>query len=157
MATYPPAVERWRPIVAKYFPPELVDKALYVISHESKGNPSAVGDGGAARGLFQIQDNRNFASRPDAAYLDNPENNIKYAAQALGAARGNWKDWGEGTENMAPYDPKTGKGRFGALGNNPYQGGGNAVNGRAPMATTIEGEGGGGAGGGDTNSSEYQR
>lgn len=120
MATYSPQVERWRPLVEKYFPPELVDKALYVINGESGGNPNAVGDGGAARGLFQIQDSRNFAGRPDAAYLDDPENNIRYAAQVLGAANNKWTDWGEGsTYNGQP---------FGALGNNPYPGGSNVSN-----------------------------
>lgn len=114
MATYSPEVERWRPLVEKYFPPALVDKALYVIQGESGGNAGAVGDGGAARGLFQIQDNRNFASRPDAAYLDDPENNIRYAAQQLGAAEGKWSDWGEGSS----YNGQA----FGALGNNPYPG-----------------------------------
>ncbi|MCZ2111285.1 MAG: lytic transglycosylase domain-containing protein [Dehalococcoidia bacterium] len=113
---YSPEVERWRPLVEKYFPPELVDKALYVIQHESGGNPGAVGDGGAARGLFQIQDNRNFPTRPDAAYLDDPENNIRFAAQQLGAANGNWGDWGEGRL----FEGKP----FGALGNNPYPGDG---------------------------------
>lgn len=124
---YSAAVERWRPIVAKYFPPELVDKALYVIDGESKGNPGAVGDGGAARGLFQIQDSRNFPNRPDAAYLDNPENNIRYAAQQLGAASGRWSDWGEG----ATYKGKP----FGALGNNPYPGGASSTRpgGSTPM------------------------
>ena len=47
---FPPEVERWRSLVAKYFPPESVDKALWTIMYESSGNPSAVGDGGAARG-----------------------------------------------------------------------------------------------------------
>lgn len=111
---FPAAVERWRPVVAKYFPPQLVDKALYVIQYESGGNPGAVGDGGAARGLFQIQDSRNFPNRPDAAYLDDPEKNIAYAAQQLGAASGNFGAWGEGTTyNGQP---------FGALGNHPYPG-----------------------------------
>lgn len=122
---FSPEVERWRSLVAKYFPPELVDKALWTIQHESGGNPGAVGDGGAARGLFQIQDKRNFSNRPDAAYLDNPENNIKYAAQELGAASGNFGAWGEGTTyNGQP---------FGAFGNNQYPGG-------APMSS----QGGGG-------------
>lgn len=121
---YSAAVEQWRPLVAKYFPAELVDKALYVIQGESGGNPSIAGDGGAARGLFQIQDSRNFASRPSAAYLDDPENNIRFAAQQLGAAQGRWSDWGEGSSyNGQP---------FGALGNNPYPGGGGSSGG-APL------------------------
>ncbi|MFA6135016.1 MAG: hypothetical protein WC869_13455 [Phycisphaerae bacterium] len=111
-----------------------MDKALYVINGESGGNPGAVGDGGAARGLFQIQDSRNFASRPDAAYLDNPENNIRYAAQVLGAAQGKWTDWGEGSSyNGQP---------FGALGNNPYPGDSGPLGGRAATAPGTTGSGG---------------
>jgi hypothetical protein len=114
MATYSATVERWRPLVEKYFPPELVDKALYVIQGESGGNPTIRGDGGVAIGLFQIQDNRNFSTRPSAEWLENPENNIKYAAQQLGAASGKWSDWGEGST----YNGQA----FGALGHNPYPG-----------------------------------
>lgn len=114
VATYSPQVEQWRPLVAKYFPPDLVDKALYVIQGESGGNPVITGDGGVAIGLFQIQDNRNFAGRPDAEWLKNPENNIRYAAQQLGAASGKWSDWGEGSS----YNGQA----FGALGHNPYPG-----------------------------------
>lgn len=131
---YSAAVEQWRPLVAKYFPENLVDKALFVINGESGGNAGAVGDGGAARGLFQIQDSRNFASRPNAAYLDNPENNIKYAAQVLGAAQGKWTDWGEGSSyNGQP---------FGALGNNPYPGDSGPLGGRASTGAGITGSGG---------------
>lgn len=114
MAAFPPEVERWRPLVQKYFPPELVNKALWVIMYESSGNPDNPGDGGVARGLFQIQDNRAWPGRPDAKYLDDPENNIRYAAQVLGAAKGNWAHWGE--NNL--YNGKI----FGALGHNPYPG-----------------------------------
>lgn len=112
--TFPPAVERWRPIVAKYFPPEYVDKALWTIQHESGGNPGARGDNGVAIGLFQIQDNRNFANRPDASYLENPENNIRYAAQELGAASGQFGHWGEGTTYQGQA--------FGAFGHNQWPG-----------------------------------
>ena len=115
---FEPEVERWRSTVAKYFPPELVDKALWVIKYESGGNEGAEGDCGpkgcVARGLFQIQDNRAFDSRPSASYLDQAENNIRYAAEQLGAASGRWSDWGEGTT----YQGKV----FGALGNHPYPG-----------------------------------
>lgn len=104
-----------------------MDKALHVINYESGGNPKAAGDGGVARGLFQIQDNRNIAGRPDAAFLDDPENNIKYAAETLGAASGNWAPWGE--NNL--YQGKA----FGALGNHPYQG---AANARVPVGGAIQ-------------------
>lgn len=125
--SFPPEVERWRSLVAKYFPPKEVDKALWVIQWESGGRPDAIGDGGAARGLFQIQDSRNFSNRPDAAYLDNPENNIRYAAQELGAAGGNWGAWGEGTT----YNGKV----FGALGNHPFPGSNAGGSYPAPPAT----------------------
>lgn len=112
---YSQSVEQWRPLVAKYFPPELVDKALYVIQGESGGNPTIRGDGGVAIGLFQIHDGTSISGRPNAEVLSNPEENIKYAAQQLGAAGGNWGAWGEGTT----YNGQ----KFGALGNNPYPGG----------------------------------
>lgn len=111
---FPSSVEQWRATVAKYFPPELVDKALYVIQHESGGDANARGDNGVAIGLFQIQDNNNFPNRPDAAFLSDPENNIKYAATQLGAAAGNWAPWGEGVTHQGQP--------FGALGNNPFPG-----------------------------------
>lgn len=111
---FPPEVERWRSLVAKYFPAYLVDKALWTIQHESGGNPTITGDGGVAIGLFQIQDNRAFSSRPNAAYLSNAENNIRYAAQQLGAANGDFSAWGENnTYNGQP---------FGAFGNNDWEG-----------------------------------
>src|SRR5690606_10074558 len=120
---FPPEVERWRSLVAKYFPPELVDKALWVIQWESSGNPGAVGDGGYARGLFQIQDGRRWPGRPGPDALLDPETNIKFAAQNLGAASGNWRDWGE--NNLYQGQP------FGALGHHPFPGN-TSVDGRAP-------------------------
>lgn len=133
MPQYPPSVEQWRPLVKKYFPPELVDKALWVIMYESGGNPNRPGDGGVARGLFQIQDNRRFRGRPPAQWLDNPENNIRYAAQVLGAAKNKWSDWGEGSL----YNGK----RFGALGNHPYPGN-KALNSRGSTSSGIQYTGG---------------
>lgn len=112
---FPPQVEKWRPTVAKYFPPALVDKALWTIMHESGGNPGATGDGGVAIGLFQIQDKNAFPSRPSALELLNPEFNIKFAAQQLGAASGNFKDWGDEGNT---YQGKP----FGAFGNNKWPG-----------------------------------
>lgn len=46
-------VERWRPLVAKYFPASAVDEALYIISQESKGDPAA-GSYNGCYGLFQV-------------------------------------------------------------------------------------------------------
>jgi hypothetical protein len=114
--TIDPNVMRWCPLIASYFPPRLVGKALYVIQAESGGDPNNPGDrsdkddpsSGVARGLFGIQDNRQIPGRPDAVWLDDPENNVRYAAQQLGAAHDNWSAWGEGV--MYQGRP------FGALG-----------------------------------------
>ena len=110
--SYPPEVERWRATVAKYFRPEDVDKALYVIAHESGGNPDVPGDGGHAIGLFQHNDG-GLASGRDLQALRNPEANIALAAEAVYGGQG-WGPWGEG---------RTYKGQpFGALGRYPYTG-----------------------------------
>jgi soluble lytic murein transglycosylase-like protein len=47
-------VQRWRPLVAAYFPDAEVETALCIIRHESGGNPNADNPGSTARGLFQI-------------------------------------------------------------------------------------------------------
>lgn len=110
---YPANVERWRPIVAKYFRPEDVDKALYVINGESGGNPTIAGDGGHSIGLFQMNMAGGLGTGSTASQLSDPEYNIKLAAQAVYGGSG-WGPWGEGTS----YQGK----KFGALGNNPYPG-----------------------------------
>ena len=114
---YPPEVERWRPLVEKYFKPEDVDKALWVIYHESGGNPQALGDGGASGGLFQLNDYGLGAGMSNEQKFD-PETNIATAARAVYGGSG-WRPWGEG----ALYNGKP----FGALGNNPYPGSGGAA------------------------------
>lgn len=122
--TYPPEVERWRSLVARYFRPEDVDKALWVIMHESGGNPQALGDGGASGGLFQLNDYGVGAGMTNAQKFD-PETNIARAAQAVYGGQG-WRPWGEG----ATYNGRP----FGALGNNPYPGDG----GRALVSSDWE-------------------
>ncbi|GBD85950.1 transglycosylase SLT domain protein [bacterium BMS3Abin02] len=47
-------VERWRPLVQKYFPPELIDQALAVMYCESGGDPDATNPRSNAAGLFQF-------------------------------------------------------------------------------------------------------
>lgn len=47
-------VERWRPLVEQYFPPDLVEQALAVMYCESGGNPDAVNPHSSASGLFQF-------------------------------------------------------------------------------------------------------
>jgi hypothetical protein len=46
-------VEYWRPLVAKYWPANLVDCALNIIHFESYGNPQAYNRTVSAEGLFQ--------------------------------------------------------------------------------------------------------
>lgn len=46
-------VEQWRGLVAAYFPPEEVDRALRVMACESGGNPNAYNPSGAS-GLMQV-------------------------------------------------------------------------------------------------------
>lgn len=88
------------------------------MQYESGGNPNNPGDNGRAIGLFQIQ--TGFAGRPSAEWLANPENNIAFAAQQLGGNQGNFGAWGQGTENLPPFDVATGFGKFGALGSHPF-------------------------------------
>jgi hypothetical protein len=103
-------VEQYRSLVSKYFAPEDVNKALYVMSYESGGNPSASGDGGHSIGLFQLHDNGVGAGMGDSRY--DPEENIKAAARAVYSD--GWGAWGE--NNL--YEGQV----FGALGNHPYPG-----------------------------------
>ena len=107
------AVEQWRPLVQQFFAPQDVEKALYVIEHESGGNPNIYGDGGHAVGLFQHNDG-GLASGRSLVALQDPEANIRLAAEAVYGGQG-WKPWGE--NNL--YQGQV----FGALGNNPYSGG----------------------------------
>ena len=52
--TFAPAVERWRALVATYFPTENVDAALSVLSCESQGNEWADNPRSSALGLWQF-------------------------------------------------------------------------------------------------------
>jgi len=47
-------VERWRPLVERYFPVERVGEALSIIACESKGDPSVTNPRSSAAGLFQF-------------------------------------------------------------------------------------------------------
>jgi hypothetical protein len=47
------AVERWRPIVERYFPEDRIDWALRIIECESHGDPTAKNPHSTASGLFQ--------------------------------------------------------------------------------------------------------
>ncbi|MFW6031378.1 MAG: peptidoglycan DD-metalloendopeptidase family protein, partial [Myxococcota bacterium] len=109
---FPPAVEQWRPIIKQYFKPEDVDKALWVVMHESGGSPAAVGDGGASLGIWQLN-SRGLGAGMSAAQRGNPIAATKRAAEAVYGGQG-WKPWGE--NNL--YKGK----KFGALGNHPFPG-----------------------------------
>jgi peptidoglycan hydrolase CwlO-like protein len=52
--TFPPAVERWRPLVTAYFAADRVDGALEVIRCESYGDANAYNPYSGASGLFQF-------------------------------------------------------------------------------------------------------
>jgi hypothetical protein len=64
--SFRPDVERWRPLVAAYFPAELVDQALSVMDCESFGDPSITNSHSGAAGLFQHMP-RYWPSRSAAA------------------------------------------------------------------------------------------
>jgi soluble lytic murein transglycosylase-like protein len=92
---YPPAVERWRPLVTEYFPAGWTDWALQIISCESHGDPKAVNARTGARGLMQHLD-RYWAGRAEAAGWAgassyDPEANIAVGAWLL--ANGGISHW----------------------------------------------------------------
>ena len=78
------AVERWRPIVASYFPEDRVDWALRIIECESHGDPEAKNPRSTASGLFQhlasLWDERTAAAGWDGADVFDPFANIAMAA-----------------------------------------------------------------------------
>jgi hypothetical protein len=92
---FPPAVERWRPLVTEYFPAGWADWALQIISCESHGDPRAVNARTGARGLMQHLD-RYWAGRAEAAGWAgassyDPEANIAVGAWLL--ANGGISHW----------------------------------------------------------------
>lgn len=88
-------VERWRPLVARYFPAHAVNKAMDVLACESEGNPAARNPTSGAAGLFQHIP-RYFDARaaaagfPGASPFD-PEANV--AAAAWLWRREGWSPW----------------------------------------------------------------
>lgn len=93
MATFEPNVERWRSLVAKYFPADQVEMALAVVQLESHGNPGALNDRGEySRGLFQV--NTGPGANTDLASwnLYDPETNVRAARLVWDRARG-WSPW----------------------------------------------------------------
>lgn len=66
--TFPPSVERWRPIVTQYFPAERVDGALAVMKCESNGDPEAYNPYSGASGLFQFLPSTWATASPQAGF-----------------------------------------------------------------------------------------
>lgn len=97
---FPPAVERWRPLVAKYWPANLINQALSVIEGESSGDPNAVNPivtkYGNAKGLFQHLNElwleRAIAVGFPLRSVFDPEANIA-AAYWLYSRTNNWNAW----------------------------------------------------------------
>lgn len=89
------AVERWRPLVEKHFPPGMVAKALRVMFCESRGNPDARNPSSDASGLFQhlprFWPQRSQAAGFAGASIFDPEANI--ATAAFLATRDGWRHW----------------------------------------------------------------
>lgn len=81
------AVERWRPVVAMYFPADRVDWALRIIECESHGDPMAKNPTSTASGLFQhlasLWDERTRAAGWEDADVFDPFANIAVAAWLL--------------------------------------------------------------------------
>ena len=85
-------VERWRPLVEDYFPPEEVEIALCVIRHESAGNPEADNPRSSATGLFQVLSSL-WSDRYGVSYREllDPEVNAR-VARAIWDESG-WRAW----------------------------------------------------------------
>jgi hypothetical protein len=98
---HPSQVERWRPLVAEFFPAHRVEEALAIIDCESKGDPDAYNPYSGASGLFQFLPSTWASTAPKAGYSEasvfDPEANIATAAwlasryQELG--QDYWRAW----------------------------------------------------------------
>lgn len=86
MMTHPggSGAERWRPLVRWYWPASLVDRALWVMSLESHGNPLARNPSGAA-GLFQLY--------PAPERWAEPDYNVWYAYWKKYRPAGSFSPW----------------------------------------------------------------
>lgn len=89
-------VDRWRPLVEKYFAPEDVERALEVIRCESHGNPAAANPVSTARGLFQhlgsLWRERAASAGWAGADIYDPEANVAVAAWLVYHG-GGWRHW----------------------------------------------------------------
>lgn len=94
--TYTGDAKQWQPLVAKYFAPSDVDKALSVIDCESNGDPNAFNPSSGASGLFQHIPlywlERSQAAGFGGWDIFNPEANVGVAAWLV-STEGDWNDW----------------------------------------------------------------
>ena len=83
-------IERWRELVAHYFAPEDIDRALCLMGYESGGNPDAYNPSGA-RGLMQVLGG--WASEYGVSKQDlfNPDINLWIAADLR--YKYGWSQW----------------------------------------------------------------
>jgi hypothetical protein len=94
-------IQRWVPLVERYFPSELVTEALAIIDCESGGDPSARNPRSSAAGLFQFIDGTWEYASEQAGFAgaapDDPEANVAAAAwlveYSLGVGDGPWAHW----------------------------------------------------------------
>lgn len=84
----PRNVEDWRPLVSRHFRAADVDRALCLVWHESRGDPSARNPRSGATGLFQVMP---FWAEHYGGDLTDPETNTAIAA-AIRDAQG-WTAW----------------------------------------------------------------
>lgn len=94
-------IQRWVPLVERYFPSELVTEALAIIDCESGGDPNATNPRSSAAGLFQFIDGTWEYASEQAGFAgappDDPEANVAAAAwlveYSLGTGDGPWAHW----------------------------------------------------------------
>jgi len=81
---HPAKVERWRPLVERFFPASRVEEALRIMGCESNGDPDAINPYSGASGLFQFLPSTWASTAPKAGYPDaspfDPEANTASAA-----------------------------------------------------------------------------
>ena len=94
-------VERWRPLVERYFGPTLVEQALSIIDCESNGDPTIRNGRSGAAGLFQFIRGTWATASEQAGFGGaspyEPEANIAAAAwltrYSLDRGAGAWSHW----------------------------------------------------------------
>jgi len=99
--TFVPDVERWRPLVERYFPLDRVNEALAVMACESEGDPTAENRRSGAGGLFQFLDgtwaHASAGAGFDGASVFSPVANIASAAwlveSSIASGHDAWQQW----------------------------------------------------------------